>query len=168
MMQDEKNKRCSSRKKKFVQTIKDYKDPDAFLSAAFEYFAWCEDNPWTKKELQRSGERKGEIVEIPVTRPYTLAGLCVYCNINESIFRTYLKSDDMKGAAQHILDTICQNQTEGAIIGAYNSSFVSRLLELNSISNDQENRLDVPFMVTVADSKTKDELEKFRDKLRLG
>lgn len=143
----------------------EYLYADKLLAAAFEYFTWCEDNPWMKKELLRSGERKGEMTEIPVTRPYTLAGLYVYCDISEATFNSYFESEEMKGAAQHISDIIRQNHLEGALIGVYNSTLVSRLMEVNSSLLSESGKNDVPFVVRVIDNETKEELEEFRNSL---
>ncbi|GAB6122240.1 terminase small subunit [Dysgonomonas termitidis] len=116
-----------TRQKRSKQQI--YTDPDTLLSKAFEYFAWCEQNPWIKKELMRSGDKKGEFIEIPVLRPFTLAGMCVYCGISESTFVRYGKDEQMRDAASHILGIIRQNCIEGAISGEYNATFVANLLE---------------------------------------
>ncbi|MDU1889519.1 MAG: terminase small subunit [Dysgonomonas sp.] len=135
-----------------------YTDAEKLLSKAFEYFAWCEDNPLYKKELMKSGDRKGELIDIPVVRPYTLSGMCVYCGISEKTFLNYEKDEEFGDAATHLLDIIKQNQLEGAICGAYNSSFVIRLLNL-------ENRHDLPeseeqsLTINVVNGKAKEELE---------
>ncbi|WP_051697476.1 terminase small subunit [Prevotella sp. 10(H)] len=106
-----------------------YTDPDKLLTKAFEYFAWCDSNPWQRKELMRSGELKGGTVEVPVSRPYTLAGLCSYCGISQYTFSCYGKNEEMKDAASHILGIIRNNYLEGAILGEYNATFVANLLE---------------------------------------
>lgn len=153
-----------SRKKGGKEQV--YANADKLLSKAFEYFAWCEDNPWLKKELMRSGDRKGEMVEVPVSRPYTIAGMCVYCGISQSTFGAYMKDETMKSAAEHLTDIICQNQLEGAIIGAYNSSFVSHILadgkETNNLSSPEQ------YVIEVVDKKTKDGVETMINNLRRG
>ncbi|MBK5721267.1 hypothetical protein JGH11_10330 [Dysgonomonas sp. Marseille-P4677] len=157
-------KHYTNRKKGGKEQI--YNTPDKLLSKAFEYFAWCEDNPWMKKELMRSGDRKGEIAEVPVSRPYTVAGMCVYCGISQSTFAQYSKDEAMKGAAEHITDIIRQNQLEGAIIGAYNSSFISHILaEGKEITSDNGYS---PYVIEVVDQKTKENLETMINNLRQG
>ncbi|SBW07379.1 terminase small subunit [uncultured Dysgonomonas sp.] len=106
-----------------------YTDPEMLLSKAFEYFTWCEENPWLKKELMRSGEKKGEFLETPLPRPFTLSGMCVYCGISESTFMRYGKDEEMRDAAAHILGIIRQSYIEGAILGEYSATFVTNLLE---------------------------------------
>lgn len=155
-------KHYTNRKKEAEE--QSYSTADELQSKAFEYFAWCEDNPWFKKELMRSGDRKGEIVEVPVSRPYTLAGMCVYCGISQSTFAAYTKDKTMKGAAEHITDIIRQNQLEGAIIGAYNSSFISHILaEGKEINTDHSFE---PYVIEVVDQKAKEGLETMISNLR--
>ncbi len=144
-----------------------YNSSDKLLSKAFEYFAWCEDNPWHKKELMRSGDRKGELLEVPISRPYTLAGLCVYCGISEYTFTSYKSDHKLRNAALHILEIIHQNQLEGAIIGVYNSSFVSRLLDINNVNEELVNN-EKPFIIEVVNEQAKNELEKLIRNLKLG
>lgn len=157
-------KHYTNRKKEGQEQV--YNTADKLLSKAFEYFAWCEDNPWFKKELMRSGDRKGEVVEIPVSRPYTLAGMCVYCGISQATFAAYAKNEKMKGAAEHVADIIKQNQLEGAIIGAYNSSFISHILaEGKDLVTDKGFE---PYVIEVVDQKAKDGLETMISNLRRG
>ncbi len=120
-------KHYTNRKKEGQEQV--YNTADRLLSKAFEYFAWCEDNPWIKKELMRSGDKKGEFMEIPIPRPFTLAGVCIYCGISESTFIRYAKNDAMRDAAAHILGIIRQNYLEGALLGEYSAAFVANLLE---------------------------------------
>lgn len=141
-----------------------YTDPDKLLSKAFEYFAWCENNPLHKKELMRSGDRKGEIVEIPVVRPFTISGMCVYCGISERTFLSYERDEELKDAALHILDIIKHNQLEGAITGAYNSSFVVRLLNLTDSPDNFESE-DQAFVINVTDTQIKENLVSLKENL---
>jgi len=143
-----------------------YKTADSLLSKAFEYFAWCEDNPWTKKELMRSGDRKGEVVEVPISRPYTLAGMCVYCGISEATFDSYLKDPDMRQAAEHLQGIVRQNQMEGAIIGAYHSGFISQILA--SVKELSAETTFHPYVIEVTDEKAKKGLETMISNLRRG
>ncbi|NDV79348.1 terminase small subunit [Dysgonomonas sp. 511] len=139
-----------------------YTHSDKLLNTAFEYFAWCDENPLLKKELMRSGERKGELIEVPVSRPYTISGLCVFCQISEATFRSFFRSDEMCAAALHIQDIIKQNQMEGAIAGIYNSAIVCRLVDSSNVEEEEQLKR-IPFVVKVIDNETKEELEDLRD-----
>lgn len=141
-----------------------YTQPEDLLAKAFEYFAWCEDNPWYKKELMRSGDRKGEIVDVPVWRPFTLSGLCVYCGISQATFAKYKDNEHMKDAVTHLLEITLQNQQEGAIAGAYNSPFISRMLDAAE-SSMQAVEKQLPFVIEVDNDEQKEALETLRNRL---
>lgn len=106
----------------------EYNSPEELLSAATGYFKWCDDNPWLKKEGVKSGTRTGDIIEIPMSRPYTMDGLCVHIGISVKTFHRYENKDDFSQVISHINQVIRQNQTEGAIIGIYNANIISRIL----------------------------------------
>lgn len=144
-----------------------YTNPDKLLSKAFEYFAWCEDNPWYKKELMRSGDRKGDIVEVPIHRPYTLVGLCVYCGISEQTFCNFEATEQFRDVTVHIRDIIKQNQLEGAVAGAYNSNLVIRLLGLSD-SQDYTTLTGHSLTIQVTNPITKVEIENLKDALMHG
>lgn len=163
MTNSHENKHYTTRKKKGAEQR--YSNPDDLLSKAFEYFAWCEDNPWYKKELMRSGDRKGEIVDVPMHRPYLLVGLCVYCGISEKTFHEYEANPKLKEAAAHIRDIIKQNQLEGATLGAYNSNLVSRLLGLTDTQDQIGLSGGQSLTINVSNPITKVEIESLKNKL---
>ncbi len=136
----------------------EYNHPDDLLGKAFEYFTWCDENPCMKTEYNRSGENKGKFTEIPLERPYTLSGLCVYCGISQKTFASYYKTEDMKSAAMHIADIICQHQTEGAVNGMYSQTLISRLLDqIKEFETTAE--MNRPIVVSVVSQEGKDLLE---------
>lgn len=113
--------------------------PELLLNAAEEYFAWCDENPWYKSEAIKSGDRCGDIVNIPLKRPYTLSGLCVYLDVNETYFRTFRSQlppgeIDFNSVISAIEQIIYTQKFEGAAVGAFNANIIARDLGLKEKS----------------------------------
>lgn len=117
--------------------------PTLLLEAAYEYFAWCDANPWKKiEQLKRPFEQKvGKsnrkklitTTELPTQRPYTLSGLMLYCDASESWLRTFkvtCKDQDFLAVITHIEEVIATQQLEGATVGAFNANIIARKLGL--------------------------------------
>lgn len=116
-----------------------FSSAEELKTAAEEYFTWCEDNPLTKAEALKSGERAGDIVYVPIPRPYTMQGLCGYlgCNIAYfSHFESSIKdkvdevSKDFSNVITYIREVIYRQKFEGATAGYYNSNIIARDLGL--------------------------------------
>lgn len=99
--------------------------------AACEYFTYCDENPWVKKDWV--GKDAIE-VERETQTPYTLSGLCLYVGASESWWKNFRKGDnldnDFLSTITRIEDVIRTNKMEGAIVGVYNANIVSRDLGL--------------------------------------
>ena len=102
-----------------------------------------------RKELLKTGERAGEVVDVKLSKPLTIASFCLFIGTTESAFKSwidnYLNDDDdngyneeeramMKFIAQ-VRDEIKDFQLSGAVNGVYNKRIVSRL---NGLSDKQE------------------------------
>jgi hypothetical protein len=111
--------------------------------AACEYFQWCIDNPWYRNEAIKGGDRAGQIIQIPTSRPFTMQGLCAYLNCNTVYFNNFelgikdgtrkVSEDEKKGFSEiihAIKETIYQQKFEGAAVGAYNANIIARDLGL--------------------------------------
>lgn len=107
--------------------------------AAEEYFTWCDDNPLTKAEALKSGDRAGEIVFVPIPRPYTMQGLCSYLGCNLAYFsqfessiknNTDNNSKDFSNVITYIREVIYRQKFEGATAGYFNSNIIARDLGL--------------------------------------
>jgi hypothetical protein len=128
MSAPEGNKYYMNRKKHGRELI--FKTPGLLLEKAYEYFNWCDENPWKIKEAIKSGAATGTIIDIPTQRPYTIENLCVYLGINKDTFSEYSKRDDFSVVTTHVREIIEANQLEGAIVGAYNPNIIARKLGL--------------------------------------
>jgi hypothetical protein len=124
-----------------------FASPKLMLKAAEEYFNWCDNNPWIKKEqikkpYQVKVGRKKEwvtIADIPTQRPYTLSGFGLYVHASETYIKDFQlslrgKTDkeslDFLAVISIIRETIDTQQLEGATVGAFNANIISRKLGL--------------------------------------
>lgn len=141
-----------------------YKTPKEFLTSAYAYFKWCTDNPWHKKEGVKSGVKTGSIIEIPVPRPYTIEGLCVRMGISKQDFLNYENNSTFSPAIAHIREVIKQHQIEGAIIGIYNTSIISRM---HGMTDKQETETAVKELIIESDDpRTKENLAFLKEEYR--
>lgn len=110
--------------------------PNDLLMAAYEYFDWNAKNPWYKKELLKSGDRAGELVDVPVERPLSERGLCSFIGVNTLYLNQFEKSckekgeEDFSKVIAHIREIIDRQQLEGAKLGVFNHNIVARELGL--------------------------------------
>lgn len=139
-----------------------YQQPKDLLSQAYKYFDWCNDNPWHKQELIKSGARAGELIGIPIVRPYTLEGLCVFCGISISTFRDYEERADFEAVTTHLREIIRQNQIEGECIGAYNAAVMSKI---QGLTEKQEVNQPMGLTIHVISPEAKDNLAALKELL---
>ncbi|MGH2622076.1 MAG: terminase small subunit, partial [Sphingobacterium sp.] len=92
-----------------------------------------------KSDAIRGGERAGEIIYIPVTRPYTEVGFCAFHNLGEKylseLSNTLAKHEDSEAKQlSNILTRArakCYEQKySGAAAGVYNANIIARTLGL--------------------------------------
>ena len=107
-----------------------------------EYVIWNkESNKFYKRELLKSGERAGEIVDIDVTPPLTIVGFCVFCDISKAIFFEWLSDNNnpLFDISMRIREQIEHNQISGAALDLFNPSIVARLNGLTDTVNIESN-----------------------------
>lgn len=154
-----------------------FKDGAALWGEALLYFDWCDRNPWLRAELVKF-QGEAEQYDVPLGRPYTMDGLCVYLGVSGSYFRTAkgeLREKIEKKAATDeevlVLETIEQieltvrtQQIEGASVGVFNANLISRI---NGIADNVNNNNtgDAVLRVTVRDAKTAENLDKLESLL---
>lgn len=154
-------KTCYTNRGKDGQEIR-YESPGCFLAQAYKYFGWCDSNPWYKTELIRSGTRAGEMIEIPVSRPYTIEGLCVFCGISTKTFAGYEADMAFHPATEHLRMAIRQQQVEGECVGVYSSAAISRILALTTGNAESEPQ---GLVINVVSMETKKQLEVLKESL---
>lgn len=113
-----------------------FASPELLWNAAEEYFQWCDDNPWLKKELLKSGPDAGKLVDIPTARPYTLTAMLLYMGASEEWWREFKKAnhDGFLGVITEIEQVIYSQKFEGAAVGAFNANIIARDLGLKEKS----------------------------------
>jgi len=115
--------------------------PKLLGEAAFEYFEWCDKNPFQEAKLV-SFEGRSHIENVPKKRPYTLISLCLYLGCHSGYFRKFNQRLRDKGKEKTDLDkdfvtiirqieeTIRTQKFEGAAAGFFNSNIIARDLGL--------------------------------------
>lgn len=109
-----------------------FASPELLWNAAEEYFQWCDDNPWYKKEAIKSGDLAGQTISVPTARPYTIRAFLLYINANESYWRDF-KSANHEGFSSvidEIENVIYSQKFEGAAVGVFNANIIARDLGL--------------------------------------
>lgn len=113
--------------------------PELMKESAEDYFQWCDDNPFLKAEGIKGGDLAGQLMEIPVMRPYTMQGLCSYLGVNTVYFNDF--ADGLKGKTDqlskdfseiiiYIRETIYNQKFSGAASGFLNANIIARDLGL--------------------------------------
>jgi len=116
-----------------------FETPELMWAAACEYFQWCIDNPFQKAELT-TYQGNSTIEEVPVMRPFTLEGVCLYMNANTAYFRLFksqerANKEDFSTVITAIEETIANQQFSGAASGFLNANIIARKLGLKDSSD---------------------------------
>lgn len=119
--------------------------PEEFLNVAFEYFQWATENPWYKKEAIKGGDLAGKIVDVPIDRPFTIHGLCIFAGIVIQTFENYAKREEFMEIVTRIRGIIYNQKFEGAAVGAYNSNIIARDLGLADKKEVEKKKVTVSF-----------------------
>ena len=126
-----------------------FKTPELMLEAAFDYFAWVEDNPLTKAIIYQ-----GEVCAKPekLMRAMTIKGLCIYWGVNTFYLNDFIgnldlekKEDkDFSQVISTIKEIIETQKFEGASAGLLNPNIIARdlgLTDKKELSGSVENPL---------------------------
>lgn len=121
-----------------------FETPELMWEAACEYFQWCIDNPFIKGEAKtvNVGNFQSEIAiaQIPMMRPFTIQGLCLYLGCNTQYLAQFEanlegKNDDLSKdftlVVTRIRDTIYNQKFSGAASGFFNANIIARDLGLS-------------------------------------
>ncbi|MEY2738676.1 MAG: hypothetical protein RL259_585 [Bacteroidota bacterium] len=107
--------------------------PEELWQKSCEYFCWCNENPIYKNEAIKGGDMAGTIIDIPMQRPLSIEGLCIYLNISDETFKNYEKKEGYEtffGVCSHIRKIIDTQHFEGGMVGIFNANIVTRKLGL--------------------------------------
>lgn len=116
---------------------------------ACEYFEYCDSNPLkvdVKQKMRRGKDDYAEQGQGTIARPYTLDGLCLYCNILMpwATFKHNCSRRADKEEFEIVINACEQSvrnqQVVGAMIGAYSERLTARLNGISDkyeVNNDQ-------------------------------
>jgi len=125
-----------------------FKTPELMLDAAFDYFAWVEDNPLTKAIIYQGVVTGQE----SLLRAMTIKGLCIFLHVNAVYFNKFeseLDRDSAEGkdfckVINTIKEIIETQKFEGASAGLLNPNIIARdlgLTDKKELSGSIENPL---------------------------
>lgn len=123
-----------------------FASPSILWEAACEYFEWANENPWIRVDFKG---KDADRVLIPVERPLTMMGLCVFLDVNTGYFRDFKKNlkeddEDFSMVITRIEEIIYTQKFEGAAVGAFNANIISR--DLGLADKVQTEVTNVPLM----------------------
>ena len=109
-----------------------FKTPELLWEAACEYFEWCVENPIEKQDFV--GKDADEVYR-KLERPFTLQGLCIYCDASSTYWKEFKsncreKSKDFLPVITRIEEVIYNQKFEGAAVGIFNNNIIARDLGL--------------------------------------
>lgn len=127
--------------------------PEDMIKKFNEYKIWANNNPWYKKELIKSGDMVGKIINIPHQRPISMVGFAVFIGSCERSLRNYGTNEDFEEyfpVYNAIKDEIFEQNVSGALSGVYNPGLTARLHGIRD-SQDIEHKglLQPPSEITV-------------------
>ena len=105
-------------------------DPDKLWAACVEYFEWCADNPLYEDKLVTF---QGIATHEPVAkmRATTIAGLCLFLDVEESTWREWRQSrPDLSAVITRAEVVIYQQKFQGAAADLLNPNIIARDLGL--------------------------------------
>jgi DNA-packaging protein gp3 len=116
--------------------------------ASEEYFNWVDAHPLYNVEAVKSGDNAGMLIKVPISRPYTLSGLCTYVGCSESYFRVFRNTskpsdEDFLTVIEEIENIITTQQFEGAAVGHFNANIIARKQGLKEQTDITTNNKDV-------------------------
>lgn len=161
---------------------KHFPTPEALYQAWVDYFTWSDANPWYKiEQLKRpivtktkSGKSRYQTtIRIETKRPYTEAGFLAFHGLGRNYineFERRLKPPDgqeisevnqeLSGVLSWARNICWADKYEGAAVGAYNVSIISRDLGLrdehsHTLKGDKDNPIQTETKTTVIRSTLK-------------
>lgn len=106
-----------------------FADSEQLWTACTEYFEWVEANPL--KEAQAFAYQGAVTVhELAKMRAMTLAGLCIFLDIDRTTWADYAAKDDFSPVATRVEEIIRTQKFEGASAGLLNANIIARDLGL--------------------------------------
>lgn len=111
--------------------------PEEWADMFIEYLNDRDGKVWNKKEPIKSGDRAGQLIDIPHQLPLTIESFCVFACIDTQTFYNYENRkgyEDYFEITTRIRGIIESDQLDGATVGAYNPNIIARKLGLTEKS----------------------------------
>lgn len=107
-----------------------FETADELHTAALDYFRWAMEHPLpVTKAVTSNG--KAHLMEVPNMRPFSLKAMCLHMGISpEYWFEMRKNRVDLSYIIGATEDMIANQKFEGAVVGLFNSSIISRDLGL--------------------------------------
>ena len=106
-----------------------FASPEILHSACMEYFEWVEENPlYEAKAFAYQGQVTVEY--LPKMRAMTIAGLCLFLDIDTQTWANYKANPDFFGVCESVEKSIYQQKFTGASADLLNASIIARDLGL--------------------------------------
>lgn len=135
-----------------TDTFERFDNPLSFQTAFERYVRWTRNNPFVKREVLKSGLSAGEIVEYNVDRPLTVSMFLSYIKMSRKVWENKKKKEELRDVITAIEDIISANQIDGALIGAYDAPFVSRLNKIgDNVEVTERRAIDVNLKINGVD-----------------
>lgn len=121
-----------------------FETPIDLWNEVVNYFQWVDSNPIIKQDFKGKDADK---VDYELQRPYTWQSLYVYLGVTNLDY--YKTKDEFLGILTHIGNIIYSCKYDGALVGIFNYSMVSRDLGLMERSDITSNGNEIKQPTTV-------------------
>ena len=136
-----------------------FASPEILHSACMEYFEWVEENPlYEAKAFAYQGQVTVEY--LPKMRAMTIAGLCLFLDIDNSTWFDYKAKPDFSNVCEAVEKAMYQQKFTGASADLLNASIIARDLGLADKQDltSSDGSMSPPKIITLCppDERTKD------------
>lgn len=114
-------------KKKLIET------PEIFEAEFEEFIEWCEEHPIMKPEIMRSGEKQGQVVNVPMPRIADMKGFAVFLGINYRTIMNYGMAEEYKefhDAYRRASDYMDNEKLVNGLVGTSDPRVTAQILGL--------------------------------------
>lgn len=105
-----------------------------------EYVEYMKTQVFERAEAIKSGERAGDIIYIPVQKPYTIESFCLFSGIEVRTYFNYLNGnsenadDNLIQSLTYVNTEIKNQQVQGGVSGMFNPMLVARINQITDNS----------------------------------
>lgn len=127
-----------------------FSTPEDLWSACEEYFEATDKRKWYKTEFHGKNAKE---FKVPTETPYTWTGLYLFLDIDHKTWLAYEKREDFAPIATRVRNIIYTQKMEGAAVGAFNATIISRDLGLTEKTEQQTTNVNYNAQVTAEEAK---------------